>query len=366
MHIESVTCDVCRGEFSYPDGITTHKHNELDIGGVPMNIWTPNYNLPKGRLSVLEEHGILKFKNYLPRIKKETVDYECSTPLVELKNDKFQVLLKDEGKNPTGSFKDRGMPLLVSDAIYMEKKSIALPSTGNAAKSLVYYAKKADIEAILFVPESSIPTIQQEDGIRFVPNKDLKQAYENFFLFCRDREDVYNGFPVTNIPYSQGLKTLSYELYMDLEENIPDWVIMPCGSGGNVVSSYQGFLDLYDIGLINKLPKLVTVQIEGADPITVGFNNQQFNRVVVLDDPKDSRAHAIASDTCFNYHKIMRILQDTNGMAVSVTDSEIEAYQGKYDEFEFSSLSVFPALDKISDVIGENEKVVLVATAKSK
>lgn len=365
MRIRSIACDICSGRFSYEYGLKRHKHSELDIGGVPMNIWSPLYSLPKGDLQVSIDAGVRKFKRYIPfEIKKEAVDNEGSTPLIKMKDYMFELYLKDESKNPTGSFKDRGMPLLVSDVINKGKKKVAIPSTGNAAISLVHYAGKLGLGTVLFVPEKSKAIIPRDNHVECIECKDLIEAYERFFSFCNNNEEVYNGFPVTNIPYSQGLKTISYELYIDLNNKVPDWVVVPCGSGGNIVSQYQGYLDLYEMGLTKKIPRFVSVQIEGADPITQGLKDNRLDKVVVLDNIKESKADAIASDTCFNYLKIMRILRNTGGLAVSVTDEEI----AESDDYglEFSSNSVFPAFRKISKMVKDGEKVVLIGTAGGK
>jgi len=147
-----------------------------------------------------------------------------------------------------------------------------------------------------------------------------------------------------------------------LNNKLPDWIVIPCGSGGNIVSQYQACLDLLDLGVISKLPKFVSVQIEGADPITVGYNTQQMDKVLILDNMAESKAEGIASDTCFNYFKIINILRKTNGLALSVSDSEIDAIKS-YKHLEYTSLSVFAALNKLKSMVSKNETVVLIGTA---
>lgn len=357
MKISYLSCDVCGYKAK---NAFEHEHRELEIGGVPMNIWTAVYSLPTSLKSNQYSKGIMKFRDYIPfEIGNSISDKEGSTSLKKLEENVF---LKDESQNPTGSFKDRGSVMLISDALLSNKKKVAIPSTGNAAISLGYYAERAGLESIIFVPEdiSKSKKSKIESRSTVIYNKDLIKSYEKFFEFCRSNASVYNGFPVINLPYLQGLKTMAYEIFLQI--GTPDWIVIPIGSGCNITAQYQGFKDINVMGLSNKLPRFIGVQIEGADPITQGYNKKQYGRVVILNEPVESKAKAIASDTCFNYFKIMNILKKTKGFAISVTDDEIERTK-QAPWLEFSSKSVFPALNKIKDVIKKEDVMVLIGTA---
>lgn len=368
----SLKCDICGQLFSYPLTHPEHRHPDLEIGGVPVNFWRAVYLLNITNFTAdMNARGILKFRRMLPFEGVEIVSQdEGNTPLKKLdvlSTDNTDILLKDESVNPTGSFKDRGMPLLIAEAKLLGKKKAAIPSTGNAGISFVSYAELAGIEPIVFLPQNTpqakIDMMQQKATLVF--DQDLVESYKHFFDFCRKDENIYNGFPATNMAYIQGLKTAAYEVYVQLNANIPDWLILPCGSGGNIVGYFQGFQDLQMMGLIDRLPRFVSVQIVGADPITYGFQRQIMDRIPVLNNPTFSRAEAIASDTCFNYLKIQDILRITNGLATSVTDEDIDQVNG-FQELEFSSRSVFPALTAIQSEIKQSETVVLVGTAKNR
>ncbi len=367
----TLICKVCSQSFNYPLTQPEHRHQDLEIGGVPINFWQAVYQLSKADLIVNNDvGGILRFRRMLPLEGAEIVSQgEGNTPLKELDIllTGVNILLKDESLNPTGSFKDRGMPLLIAEAKLLNKKRVAIPSTGNAGISFVSYANLACLEPIVFLPQDTpqakIDMMKKNATLIF--DRDLIRSYEHFFSFCRQNSDVYNGFPATNTAYIQGLKTAAYEVYMQLNGYSPDWIVMPCGSGGNIVGYFQGFQDLLEMGLIDKQPRFVSVQIEGADPITYGFEHQIIDKVPVLSNPISSRAEAIASDTCFNYFRIQDILRATNGLAVSVTDEQIDQ-ERRFDELEFSSRSVFPALAKIQNLIRQDETVVLVGTAKNR
>lgn len=361
MKISYLSCDICGFEGKNP---TEHEHRELEICGVPMNIWTLVYSLPNSLKLDTDCKGIARYKEYIPfKIREEVVDEEGHTPLIRLGEGLF---LKDESQNPTQSFKDRGMVMLVSDALKAGKKKVAIPSTGNAAISLGYYADKAGLESIVFTPEDTPLSKKEQIKKRSIAiyDKDLAKSYEHFFDFCRTDDSVYNGFPVTNLPYSQGVKTIAYEIFLQMD-NVPDWVVIPVGSGGNIVAQYQGFKDLKEMSLTDKMPKFATVQIRGADPITLGYRTKQYNDIILIETPTKSKAEAIASDTCFNYFKIMHILDKTKGEAISVTDSEIDQVDS-FNSLEYSSRSVFPALNHLSKKFGQLGSVVLLATAANK
>jgi threonine synthase len=363
MRISNISCDICDAVFDYPEGTLSHEHPELEIGGVPMNIWTPSYSLPHGAF-----HSGNGFQDYIPIKIIDSCLKQGDTPLLIAHADGISgdIYLKDESCNPTGSFKDRGMAVMVSDAVRSGKGKIAIPSTGNAAISLGYYSDKAGLESIVFIPESTsagkIGLIGRKSEI--VYDRDLIESYEHFIRFCKENQEIYNGFPATNIPYLQGIKSMAYEMFIGLESHVPDWVVVPVGSGGDLVGLYYGFKDIMSLGLADKLPRFVSVQIAGADPITKGFNDSIFDRAVVLDEVSDTEAESIASDTSFNYFKLMAILKETEGMAVSVSDQEIESVSRAYrDKYEFSSLSVLASFDCLRPRIMRNDKVVAVMTA---
>jgi len=372
MRISELTCDICEFRGPYKKASSSHAHPELEIGGVPLNIWTPHYKLPSNQknLRVKDRPGVLRFSDYLPRTKYDFSLNEGNTPLIEIElaGIHARCYLKDEGKNPTGSFKDRGMPLLVADAKSSGKSVIGIPSTGNAAISLSAYAKKAGLEAVLFIPESTSPEKLKLLEGKKVFDRDLIQSYEHFFRFCKINKEVHNGFPVTNVPYYQGVKTMAYEMFEQLKGRAPDWVVVPCGSGVDIVSQYYGFNDLLSMGLIKKLPRFVSVQIEGADPITVGFNSKIGNKSLVLNKVISSKAEAISSDTCFNSPKIMRLLKESDGIAISVTDREIDEANNDSNAtgLEYSSRSVYAALRIMSGILDKTDSVVLIGTAKAR
>lgn len=369
MEIQGLRCDVCKKNFPFTGAtFKSHLHTELNIDGIPVNFWSPVCIF-----SHLEKKMVgLDFK-CVPNYLNPKFFGEGGTNLY--KEDKLsnkygcEILFKDESTNPTGSFKDRGFPLLLADVLYQKKNKVALPSTGNAAISLCFYARKYNVVPLIFSPntisESKKRIISQNAEIIF--DEDIVQSWNHFFAYCRKNKDIYNGFTVTNIPYQQGLKSIMFEIFWQLGRKMPDWVIVPCGSGGNLVSQYEACLNLYSLGLTKKIPRFVSVQIEGGDPLTIGFNKKQYKKAIVINNIKTSKAEGIISDTCFNYFKIMNILRKSRGMAVSVSDKDIDLLDNKKNQkYEYTSLSVLAALNKLKPFLKKKEKVVLILTAKRK
>ena len=132
-----------------------------------------------------------------------------------------------------------------------------------------------------------------------------------------------------------------------------------------MVGIYYGFRDLKDMGFIEKMPHLISVQITNGDPITVGYETNQYKKLVVLDDLPNSKAEAIISDTCFNYFKIMGILNETKGQAISVSDCDINEVI-LHDNLEYSSRVVFPALNQLQMKLPKLGCVVLLGTGSNK
>ena len=364
MNIDNLSCDIC----GYQEGYSInpiHEHQELELGGVPVDIWTPQYFIANVKDLKVDDtkNGINRYSRLIPlHLDERVVSFEGNTPLVRVDN----FYLKDETENPTRSFKDRGIAALVSEAVNNGIRQIAIPSTGNAAISLGYYGNRAGIETIVFIPaDTSIEKVRKiKEHSEVIVDPDLIESYEHFFRFCKNNQNIHNGFPANNVAYIQGLKTTAYEVFSQLGNVVPDHLVVPVGSGGNIVGLYYGFQDLMQMGLSNKMPHFVSVQLSGADPITQGFIRNQTGKLLVIDSLPKTKAGAIASDTCFNYFKILNILSKTDGVAISVTEDEIDG--SPECNLEYSSRSVFPAFRRLQMESSELGKVVLLGTGSNK
>lgn len=363
-----IKCDICKKEFDYPYDIDLHRHKEYELNEVTCNFWSViDHKLTQDCfIPQMNEEGVFRYINTFPDIKYKYTLNEGNTPLIPYRNN---VYIKDESKNPTGSFKDRGMPLLMNEILLSSKNKIATVSTGNAAISVMRYAKTCNIQSILFVSEESesdkLDILNQADELHYSSN--LIESFEKFARFCHANSEIYKGYLSTNISYSIGLKTLSYEIYEQLGQQAPDYILLPCASGSSVVAQYNAWLDLYRVNLIDKIPKLLFIQIEGGDPMEQGFEKGCFSKLYVIDNPVESRS-ILSSDTCFNYFKIIEIMKKNHAKALSITNSDLDMVLSSEKEmhYEYSSLSVFAAYHKYQDMFKKTDKVVLVATSIDK
>lgn len=358
-----IKCDICNKSFEFPFEQNTHKHKEYELDGVPFNKWSIlidenflNYKYKE------EKRGVFKYLDLINYdLIEKTLD-EGNTPLVEISKNLY---IKDESVNPSGSFKDRGMPFIMNEVIKHGKNKIAIVSTGNAAISLIKYAKLYNLKSIVFVPENISESKKNKikDASEIVYSKDIIESFENFIKFCDEQDDVFNGFLSTNISYLIGLETTFLEIYSQLQE-CPDYVIVPCASGGNVLSSYNAFKRLYLLGKIKKMPIIYMVQIQGGDPIKQGFELKSFDKPFIIENPSKSNT-IISTDTCFNYYKIIEGMMEKVIVPVSIDDNEINNISKKYKKYnlDYTSLSVFAVYEKYIEIF-KNNKTVMIATAK--
>jgi threonine synthase len=253
---------------------------------------------------------------------------EGGTPLVKCNRlgDELGVknlYAKDETRNPTGVFKDRATAMAINKALEFGRTIVAIASTGNAAASLSAYAAKAGLHCNVFVPESSpIGKVSQSIayGANIVQIKgDYDQAYDLAGEACKVF-DWYNCNPAANPFRTEGKKTTAYEICEQCNWKPPDWVFVPVGNGCNLAGIWKGFKEYYELGFIPQRPRLVGVQPAGANVLVTAFRQK-------MDHPEpvtpQTLAGALAIGKPRNFIKAIRSLNESQGLAISVTDNEI-------------------------------------------
>ena len=199
---------------------------------------------------------------------------EGLTPIVALEKDNPNLLVKVDYMMPTLSFKDRGAVVLISKAKELGIKKVIQDSSGNAGTSIAAYASRAGIECDIYVPEiTSAKKVKQIayhganvhliKGTREDTAKAALNAVENGEGFYASH--VYNPF------FYEGTKTYAYEIYEQLNGEIPETVVIPVGNGTLLLGAYYGFKELLEAHLIEKMPRIVAVQSEGCAPIFKAF-----------------------------------------------------------------------------------------------
>jgi len=233
--------------------------------------------------------------------------------------------VKNEGENPTGSFKDRGMTVAISKARELRKRKLVCASTGNTAASLAAYSAKAGLECIVFVPAGKVARGKMLQviihGARiFQINGDFDQAMASVIELTEHRKGFYmmnslNPFRL------EGQKTLAYEVCDQLTNKAPDALVLPVGNGGNISAIWKGFNEFYDLGIVTRRPRMNGIQAEKAAPIANAVKRRQ-DRITPVVNPQ-TLATAIRIGSPVNWTKVLRAINESEGTAETVSDREI-------------------------------------------
>ena len=295
---------------------------------------------------------------------------EGGTPLIQLKNMKSKLRLdglyaKNDGQNPTGSFKDRGISVAVTRAKSLGAKALVCASTGNTAASLAAYGAKAGIRTVVVVPKDGVASGKLgqafhygarvfgvagnfDDALRVV--FDLVKKDDRFYLM-----NSINPFRL------EGQKVAAFEIYEQLGV-VPDYVVLPVGNAGNISAIWKGFKELRASGIIRTSPKMVGVQAEGAAPLAAAFASRRSFEA--WEQPR-TVASAIRIGNPVSWKKALRAIEESGGMAVTVSDKEImEAREDLGAEegllVEAASAAPVAALPKLG--LPRRAKIVCIAT----
>ncbi|MCC6274775.1 MAG: threonine synthase [Leptospiraceae bacterium] len=283
--------------------------------------------------------------------------------------------VKQCGVSHTGSFKDLGMTVLVSQVNHMMQtgtkiRAVACASTGDTSAALASYAAKAGIPAIVFLPSNKVSPAQL---IQPVSNGAKVISLETDFDGCMEivkQVSEENGIYLANSMNSlrvEGQKTISPEIIQQLGWNVPDWVIIPGGNLGNVSALGKGFEMLYDFGVIKKLPRIVVAQSQNANPLYRSFlkNFQEFRPV----EAQKTLASAIQIGNPVSIKKAIRILQKFDGIVEEASESELSDAASRGDLYGLyndphTGVALAAMLKLISKkVISKGQKVVVISTA---
>jgi threonine synthase len=280
-----------------------------------------------------------------------------------------QILLKDEGRNPTGSFKDRSSSVGVLHASQVGARTIACASTGNAASSLAGHAALAGLPAVIFVPQSApepkVAQLQIFGATVFAVNSSYDDAYDLCTKVCQEF-GWYNRNCAINPVLVEGKKTAGLEIAEQAAGfgGVPDWVAVSVGDGCTVAGIWKGLRTMRELGLIDRLPRLLGVQASGVSPIVHAFELGSL--------PQDSDGSTIADSINVqvprNWRKAVRAIRDADGTVLTVDDDAIlEAMRlaGRHGVFAEPAASaalagVVAAID--SKLIGPHERVLTMIT----
>ena len=281
-----------------------------------------------------------------------------------------RIYVKNEGENPTGSFKDRGMTVGVTKALELGMDRVACASTGNTSASLAAYAARAGLECIVLIPSGKVAFGKLVQAIIYGAR--VIQVKGNFDDALKIVEELCSTYPIYLLnslnPFRlEGQKTIAFEIWDQLGHNAPDKIVVPVGNAGNISAIWKGFKELYSMGLVNKLPKMIGIQAEGAAPIA-GSLKKGLEEVKFVKNP-ETVATAIRIGSPVNWKKAVKAIKESGGLAETVSDKEILEAQKLLARCEGifvepASAASIAGLIKLTkmDLIERDEVVVCIAT----
>ena len=270
------------------------------------------------------QSSLWRYREVLPEIEPVTLG-EGFTPL--LPSREFpRVWIKDEGLNPTGSFKARGVTVAVSVAKNLGLAKLAMPSAGNAGGALAAYAARAGMEAHIFMPRD-VPLANRVECEMYGAKLTLIHGLiSDCARIVVERKEPEGWFDVSTLkePYRvEGKKTMAYELFEQLQGKLPDVIVFPCGGGVGVIGMWKAFDEMEALGWIgSQRPGMVVVQAEGCAPLVKAWREGKGTVEPWLN--ASSIAAGLRVPRPYGDYLVLDILKQSAGTAISVSDEEIQ------------------------------------------
>ncbi|GAA0743051.1 threonine synthase [Clostridium oceanicum] len=250
---------------------------------------------------------------------------EGLTPIVTLEKDNPNLLVKVDYAMPTLSFKDRGAAVLISKVKELGIKKVIQDSSGNAGNSIAAYASRAGIDCDIYVPEgTSLKKIKQisSHGAKVYVVKGTREDTAKAALKAAENKEGFYASHVYNPFFYQGTKTYAYEIYEQLNGKIPENVVIPVGNGTLLLGCYYGFKELFDLKLIEKMPKIIAVQAKGCAPIYKAFKEGKDFVDEVINTGTSADGIAIANP--MRGKQILEAVRKTDGEIIIAPENKIE------------------------------------------
>jgi len=267
-----------------------------------------------------------RYRAVLPDAEPVTLG-EGWTPMIRSR--RYQnAYLKEEGANPTGSFKARGMAMAVTMARHYGLTKLAAPSAGNAAGALAAYAAAAGIEAHIFMPKD-VPFANYLEAVMYGANVTLVDGLiSDCGRMVAERKEREGWFDVSTLkePFRvEGKKTMGYELVEQLGWEYPEAVFYPTGGGVGLIGMWKAFLELEELGWVRpgKRPRMIAVQSAGCAPLVRAFEHGE--KVSEMWRDAATFASGLRVPKPYGDYIMLEILRESGGLAVSLPDEEILA-----------------------------------------
>jgi threonine synthase len=325
----------------------------------------------------LDQSGVWRFRELLPVLESfgnAVTLREGNTPLYPLTQAGRrlgidQLFAKHQGMNPTGSFKDTGMTSALSVAKERGFEWVACASTGNTSAAMAAYAARAGLRSLVLIPEGKIAWGKLAQAMDYgAVTCQLKTDFDGCVKVLGEivrQEKIYLLNSVN--PYRlEGQKTPAFEIAEALEWTVPDHLIVPGGNLANSSALGKGFKELRELGLVARMPRISVIQAEGANPLVRSFAANHGRELEPVQ--ADTRATAIRIGNPASWRKAVRVIQDTDGWCLDVSEAEIAIAKAELGAeglgCEPASAVTLAGLKKLraEAKIGGGETVVLLLT----
>jgi threonine synthase len=249
-----------------------------------------------------------------PTLRRASVEQWCGIATL---------LMKHEGANPTGSFKDRGMTVAITQAKRVGASAVACASTGNTSASLAAYAAQAGLPALVLVPSGQVSLGKLGQSLAYGARTLLVRGdFDDCLRLAREAAERCGVYLANSVnPYRiAGQKTIVFELLQQLGWRAPDWIALPAGNLGNTSAFGTALREARELGLIDSIPRIAAVQASGAAPFAASFREHFRERHTVQ---AETVATAIRIGDPASYTRAVRVIRETNGVVLAVSDAEI-------------------------------------------
>jgi threonine synthase len=322
-------CAVCGElfEVEYPGWRQRGGQDRPNAGGLKW-VWRER----RSSSDALDQSGVWRFRELLPILDNfgnVVTLREGNTPLYHLTRVAKslgidQLFAKHQGMNPTGSFKDTGMTAAMSVARERGFEWVACASTGNTSASMAAYAARAGLRSLVLIPEGKIAWGKLSQAMDY--GAVTCQLKSDFDSCLRLLSQIVKEAPIYLLnsvnPYRlEGQKTPALEIAEAFDWTVPDHLIVPGGNLGNSSALGKGFKEMYELGLVARMPRISVIQAAGANPLVRSFN--EHNAAVLEPVMAYTRATAIRIGNPASWRKAARAIQETGGWCLDVTEAEI-------------------------------------------
>lgn len=325
----------------------------------------------------VDQSGVWRFRDLLPAVGSEgeaITLQEGNTPLYELPNCGRRLTVprlfaKHQGMNPTGSFKDAGMTVAATFARRAGFRWVACASTGNTSASMAAYAARGGLRSLVLVPEGKISWSKLSQALDYgAVTCQLRTDFDGCLRLLQElvmRAPIYQLNSIN--PFRlEGQKTLALELLEQMDWKPPDHVIVPGGNLGNSSAIGKSLVEMRDLGLISRLPKLSVIQAEGANALVRTLREAAGKRLISV--AAETRATAIRIGNPASWKKAAHVIEATSGVCEQVSEVEIAEAKAEIGAegigCEPASAVTLAGLKKLvqQGFVKRDETVVLVLT----